>query len=183
MFCSSLIANVPRTSGPWLNSNCKQTTCDVLTKKLHRILVMTEHWVEFSNIWKASWMALTLTVWGRVLLSDLSSSYYIYSMAEVPCIWLPTKATLRLLGSFSKLAVTWISKMTWVDPLAGQPLLIPAHTSSYLFILAHTSSYRLIPTHTCSYQLISVHTGSYQFIPAHTGSYLFILAHTFLNLL
>lgn len=34
------------------------------------------------------------------------------SMAGVLCIWLPTKATWRWFTSFSKLAVTWTSRMT-----------------------------------------------------------------------
>lgn len=39
------------------------------------------------------------------------------SMAEVPCTWLLTKATLKLCGSCWKLAAAWTSRMMWVHPL------------------------------------------------------------------
>lgn len=50
------------------------------------------------------------------------------SMAEAPYTWLPTKATLRLCVSCSKLAATWTSRTMWVDSSVFQlgRHLIPA---------------------------------------------------------
>lgn len=55
---------------------------------------------------------LSLLLWEVCVL--MLCVFCVHSMVGAPCTWLPTKATLRLSVSCSKLAVTWTSKTMWV---------------------------------------------------------------------
>lgn len=151
--------------GPWVWHLCSRLLVCALLVYFCGGLLKNRKWKEANNKWTCSnWMqsyldscwslVITLNKWlrlcGRTLLAvadvsviGLNEIFYcsICSMAGVPCIWLPTKATWRSFTSFSKLAVTWTSKTTWVHYSAVHPLMIPV----YRAVVARVCENEIIP--------------------------------------